>query len=200
MTWQILADAFVVAWTVTWWFVGRSTDGVIRSIAAPSRQAAKLAEEIRGQTEDVASHVAGIPFVGKDLRQPFHSMAGTLDALGASAKSQAATIEQTATVVGVLTFLIPVALMLAIWLPRRLAFARRAAEVSSLIETVDGTDLLAMRALATQPVGDLRTVGADPVASWRAGDPHTLAALAELELIRSGVQRRRKRVTGSPTR
>ena len=32
LTRQILADLFVVAWGITWWWVGRFTDGVIRAL------------------------------------------------------------------------------------------------------------------------------------------------------------------------
>lgn len=192
LTRQIIADVFVLLWTIGWWFAGRFTDGVIRAIAEPSRQAGRLAEDLRAQAADAASQAAGIPIVGDGLRQPFDGMAGTLEDLSASAAGQVAALEQAATVAGVLVFVVPVALMLVIWLPRRLAFARRAAEVAALVETADGTDLLALRALATQPIVELRAIGADPVASWRAGDPRAMAALAELELVRAGVWRRRK--------
>ncbi|QIK72783.1 hypothetical protein G7070_11500 [Propioniciclava coleopterorum] len=189
---QIAADAFVLLWCVAWWFAGRLTDGVIRAVAEPSRQAAGLAEDLRRQAADAANQAAGIPLVGDGLRQPLDGMAGTLGDLAASASGQVAAIEQTATVAGALAFVIPVAIILILWVPRRLAFARRAAEVRALVDTADGTDLLALRALATQPIDELRSIGADPVAAWRAGDPHAMAALAELELVRAGVRRRRR--------
>lgn len=190
LTRQILADLFVVAWGITWWWVGRFTDGVIRAVAEPSRQAGRLADDLRTQTADVANQAAGIPWVGGGLRQPFDGMSGTLHDLSASAATQVAAIEQTATVAGALAFVIPVALMIVIWLPRRIAFARRAAEVTALAGTVGGTDLLALRALATQPVGALRSIGPDPVGAWRTGEPAALAALADLELARAGVRSR----------
>lgn len=189
---QIIADLFVVLWCVAWWFAGRLTDGVIRAVAEPSRQAAKLAEDLRKQTADAANQAAGIPLVGDGLRQPLDGMAGTLNDLGRAAAGQVAAIEQTAAVAGALAFVIPVALMIVIWLPRRLAFARRASEVAKLVETADGNDLLALRALANRPIDELRSIGADPVASWRAGDPGAMTALAELELISAGVRRRKR--------
>lgn len=190
LTRQVIADVFVLAWGIGWWFVGRFTDGVIRAVAEPSRQAGRLAEDLRAQTADVANQAAGIPLVGDDLRQPFDGMAATLNDLAGSASAQVTAIEQTATVAGVLAFAIPVALMIVIWLPRRLAFARRIAEVSALADTVDGTDLLALRALTSQPLDALHSVALDPVAAWRTGDPDALTALAELELARAGVRRR----------
>ena len=192
LTRQIIADVFVVLWGVAWWVAGRFTDGVIRAVAEPSRQAARLAEDLRRQTADAANQAAGIPLVGDGLRQPLDGMAGTLNDLGQTAAGQVAAIEQTAAVAGALAFVIPVALMLVIWLPRRLAFARRAGEVAALVETADGTDLLALRALANRPIEELRSIGTDPVASWRAGDPGAMTALAELELISAGVRRRRR--------
>lgn len=192
LTRQIIADVFVLCWCVGWWFVGRFTDGVIRAVAEPSRQAGRLAEDLGRQTADAAHQAAGIPLVGDGLRQPLDGMTGTLNDLHQAAIGQVAAIEQTALVAGALAFVIPVALMIVIWLPRRLAFARRAGEVAALVETADGTDLLALRALANRPIDELRSIGTDPVASWRVGDPRATAALAELELISAGVRRRRR--------
>jgi hypothetical protein len=51
-----------------------------------------------------------------------------------------------------------------------------------------GRDLLALRALATQPLG--RLVALDPhiAAAWRRGDPEAVGKLASLELGSLGLR------------
>ena len=51
-----------------------------------------------------------------------------------------------------------------------------------------GRDLLALRALARQPLRRLVTMGPDLANGWRDGDPATLDALAALELRSLGLR------------
>jgi hypothetical protein len=57
-----------------------------------------------------------------------------------------------------------------------------------LRESSAGIDLLALRALARQPIGALLRMKDAPVTGWRRQDPDVVAALAALELRRLGVQ------------
>jgi hypothetical protein len=186
---QIAADAFAVAWTATWWFVGRAVDGTIRALAAPARQAAQTASDLQRQLLDAAAQAASIPFVGDGLRQPFEAMAGSVNSLAASATTQATAVEGTATMVGLVIFLIPALSLVAVWLPARLRFATRARELRALASDPQGTELLALRALTHTSLARLASIGPDPVAAWRSGDPETLRRLAALELKRAGVSR-----------
>ena len=72
------------------------------------------------------------------------------------------------------------------WLPLRL-WIRRASVGSALRTGSAGRDLLALRALARQPLRRLRAIHPDPVSAWRAGDTSTLDALAGLELRTLGL-------------
>lgn len=185
----MVADLFVLTWLAAWWWAGRLTDAVVRAIAEPGRQAARLGADVETQLGAVATQAGGVPMVGDGLRQPFERLATTVDDLVASADAQVASIEQAATVAGWVVFLIPALLMVAVWWPRRLAFARRARETLRLAGSREGVQLLALRALVTQSLGDLTVVASDPVAGWRAGDAATVARLAELELAAAGVGR-----------
>jgi hypothetical protein len=49
--------------------------------------------------------------------------------------------------------------------------------------------LLALRALANQPLRALTRVSDDPVGAWRDGDPAVLRELADLELRDLGLRR-----------
>lgn len=188
---QLGSDAFVVAWALLWWLLGRFTDTTIRAIAEPARQTATITADLRRQVTDAASQAGGVPVVGDGLRQPFDAMANSLRDLGASAAASVAPIELTATVAGVLTTLVPIALVVLSWLPRRVRFALRAAELNDLAATPGGTELLALRALATQPLSEVRAITPDAVAAWRSGDPEVTRRLADLELASAGLVRRR---------
>lgn len=190
LVWQILADVFVLAWTVAWWNLGRLVDATIHALAEPSRQVAAASQGLSSQLAEAGRSAAELPLVGDHLREPFDDMAGQVNGISEAAHQQVAGLEQAATLGGLLIFAIPVLLMVALWLPRRIRFAVRARDTLAALNSPNGTDLLALRALSSQPLSDLTSVAADPVRAWRLGDAHALARLADLELISAGVARR----------
>ena len=192
MFWQVVADVFVASWLVTWWFLGRFVERLVRAIADPARQAAQLGTDVEQQLADVASRAGGVPVVGGGLSRPFTHLAGSVDEITRHAEAQVAAIDRAAFFLGWVVFLIPVVLMVAVWLPRRLRFARQAGATLALTSSAAGTQLLALRALVTQPLTQLQAVASDPVEQWRRGDPDTVEKLAALELARAGVTRPRR--------
>ncbi len=192
MVGQIGADASVVVWAFAWWFVGRGVHVAVELLAVPSREIGNALRGLKGQVASAADRTGDVPYVGPEIRRPFDDMAGSLDSMIASTDGQVTSILQVATWAGWLTFLIPVLTVLLLWLPVRLRFVSRARATDALVGPAGGTDLLALRALATQPIAKLRAISSDPVADWRAGDPHVIAALSELELRRAGLSGRRR--------
>ena len=69
-----------------------------------------------------------------------------------SANNQVESIERLALVVGWLVFLIPVALVVALWLPRRVRFYRQARASQEFLDSSADLDLFALRAMASQPL------------------------------------------------
>jgi hypothetical protein len=65
---------------------------------------------------------------------------------------------------------------------------RRAGAAAALRAAPAGRDLLALRALATQPLRRLAALGPDVAESWRRGDDTTVDALAALELRGLGMR------------
>jgi hypothetical protein len=88
---------------------------------------------------------------------------------------------------------VPLGLVLFLWLPLRLRWMRRAGVISGLRDEPAGRDLLALRALAGQPLNRLAKLGPDIAQSWRNGDAEAVDALAELELRRLGLRPARPR-------
>lgn len=194
---QVLSDLFVVAWTAAWWSVGRLVDAAIRALAEPARQTATVTSALKRQVADAAAQAGSLAMVGDGLRQPFDGIAGNLDGIVAAANAQVASLEQAATVAGAVVFLVPVALLVARWLPARLRFARHARTTLALLNAPGGTELLALRALTRRSLPELKAAASDPVGAWRRGDPDALARLADLELASAGVKRP---AAGRPTR
>ncbi len=184
---QLLGDALVLAWVVGWAVVGVLVDRTVSLLAGPVREMARTAEQIAGSFSDAAGQASQVPGLGDQLRRPFDSASGSLGELVASAERQVAVIERVATLAGWLAFVVPVAVVLALWLPRRIRFHRRAKAAQAFLDSGADLDLFALRALALQPMHVLAGISADPVRAWRAGDRAVVARLAELELRRSGL-------------
>ena len=64
----------------------------------------------------------------------------------------------------------PLGLVLFGWLPLRVRWMRRAGSAAKLAAGPAGRDLLALRALATQPLGRLTRIDPDVAEAWRRGD------------------------------
>lgn len=186
LTRQIGADAFVLCWTIAWWFTGRATDAMIRALADPSRATENAARSMQAGFQQAAGNLETVPWAGPALRQPFDEAAAGLQQVVDAAHQQVVGLEQTATLVGALAFLIPVTIVLAIWLPQRVRFVLNSAAAARFIDAQPDLDLLALRAMATQPFHQLAGISADPLAAWRAGDRAVIDQLAELELRRNG--------------
>jgi hypothetical protein len=88
--------------------------------------------------------------------------------------------------VGLLVF--PLGLVLLVWLPLRVRFIRRAGAAAALRASPAGRDLLALRALAKQPLPELTRIHPDVAEAWRRGDDSTVDALAALELRSLGLR------------
>ena len=75
-----------------------------------------------------------------------------------------------------------------VWLPLRIRWMRRAGSAKRLRNATAGRDLLALRALATQPLGKLVKIDPEIAALWRKGDKQAVEALASLELRSLGLR------------
>ncbi|MVA77093.1 hypothetical protein GC722_13815 [Auraticoccus sp. F435] len=184
---QLGADLFVLVWAVAWWSAGRFLDSAVSALAGPARQTEQATAELVGSFRDAARSAGQVPGVGGELRTPLDAAAERLTQLSAAARGQAVQIERLADLVGVLVFLIPVAVVVAVWLPRRLRFAARSRAARRLVDSPADLDLFALRAMATLPLDQLARISDDPVAAWRAGDREVIAALADTALRREGL-------------
>jgi hypothetical protein len=142
-----------------------------------------------GGLADAGNQVHRVPVGGDALAAPFNRAADGARSIAAAGRQQVEIAHDMAWILALLLLAVPVALVLLGWLPWRLRWIRRASSASGLRRYPPGQDLLALRALANQPLRRLSTVDEDPVAAWRRGDTAVVAALAGLELRRLGLRR-----------
>jgi len=185
---QVSADLFVLAWGVGWWLLSRLAARVVLGVAAPARQTASTAGRISAQFRDASGQVAQLPGVGTQLRRPFDSAAGSFSDLVATADQQVASIERLAHLLGWLVFLVPVALLLAFWLPRRLGYVVASRAGQRYVDSGADLDLFALRSLVMQPTHVLADISLDPARAWRQGDATVISKLADVELRRNGLR------------
>ncbi|MFJ4711715.1 hypothetical protein [Streptomyces sp. NPDC088785] len=169
---QIIGDGAALLWVAGW------------------SAAAVLAHRFLGHATRPAPAGARLGLPG-----PLHGVARAGDRIVSAAPDGAGPLRVLVLLAAVAVFVVPVGLLCALWLPRRIRWVRRAAAARDLADSEDGRELLALRALL-RPLDEVgRTADALPgttpgslAEGWREGDPATLDALAEAELIRLGLR------------
>ncbi|HEY5820870.1 MAG TPA: hypothetical protein VIT20_02760 [Propionibacteriaceae bacterium] len=185
---QVVGDLFVLGWAVVWGLAGLFVQQTIAVLAGPARETARTATRLSGDFTDAATQASKVPGVGDQLRRPFDAASETLGSVITAANNQVDSIQRLAVIMGWLVFLIPVAVVVAFWLPRRIRFYRQARAAQVFIDSNADLDLFALRAMSLQPMHVLAAVSDDPVTAWRTGDRAVINQLAELELRRSGLR------------
>lgn len=185
---QVLADVSVAVWCAVWLLVGVAVHQAVSSLVGPTRALAGGADRTAAQLDRGGDGVARVPLVGEEAAAPFRAAAGSVSDIATQTAEIADTVGSLAVLLAVLVPLAPVCLVLALWLPARLRYARRAGAARALVDAGADPQLFALRALTTQPLPRLAAVSADPVGDWRRGDPVVTARLAGLELQRLGLR------------
>ena len=137
---------------------------------------------------EVGDNLAGVPLIGGSIRGPFDAASdagGTLADAGVRWQNGVANLANTVgwTVAVLVLFIVALAWVL----PRTRGVIHRS-RVARLAATPSSMDLLAIRALATQPAHVVADVDPQVVAAWRRGDPAVIHRLAALELQASGIK------------
>lgn len=190
LTRQVSVDLFVLLWVLVSWAAARIATASIKTVAAPSEFAEQRLKELSQTLTDSAKKIGEVPIVGESLSSPITDIGADVSSLQAGAAEQVTAINQTASTIGWLVFLLPVATVLLLWLPWRLRFIRSATSVARLQDSPNARELLAWRALSTAPLPMLQQISLDPLGRLRAGDQRVIDELAALEANRHGVRYR----------
>jgi hypothetical protein len=189
---QLAGDLLVLAWIAAWAFAGRSLYLLVEKLAAPGRAVERAGANFASDAGEIQQKVARIPVVGDQLRDPFGRLGGVGRTLADAGVTQQQVVHDLALWLGVLVAAVPVAALLVMWLPGRVAWAREAGAASRLRMGGADLELFALRAVANRSLRELYRVTPDPAGALRARDYADLAAL-ELRALGLRTEPRRRR-------
>lgn len=185
---QIIADAAAVVWSAIWIWAAITLYHLVQQLAVPGRKLESAGTSLAADLAEAQSRAGRIPVVGDQVGAPFGSAANAANTIAEAGRDQQSAIGDLATVLAWLTAGIPVLMALALWLPLRLSWIRAASVAAKVRRHEGGSELLALRALATAPLRRLASLDSTVVAGWRTGDPQAIDQLAALELRRLGLR------------
>ncbi len=185
---QLLADALVIAWISAGIWIADWIRDRAASLAEAGRTLEQTGTDLSDRFADAGDQARKAPGVGRIIAAPFESGADAADALVRAGQTYQDAIEGVGTVLAAVVLVVTLFVVLVGWLPPRARWIRRASAATRLRAEPAGRDLLALRALTSQPLRRLRRVADDPAGGWRAGDPAALEALAALELSSVGLR------------
>ena len=195
---QVTGDLLLLVWIWAWLEIAGVVHDSVAALAEPGEQLQGAASGLAGQLRGAGDAVAGVPLVGEEIRSPFDGAGDAADRIAAAGQAQADAVASLAFWLTLAVALIPVLLALAVHLPRRLRFARRASAGARLVDSAADVDLFALRALTHQPLHRIARISDDPLRAFESRDPEVLRRLAALELADAGLAPRSARAL--PTR
>lgn len=190
---QVVTDLIVVIWVYAWVRAGLWVHGMVLKLGVPGQKLESAGSGIADNLADAGSKVGRVPLVGDQLTKPFNGAAGAARSIADAGRQQQEIVGNLAVILALMAVALPLAIVLFVWLPRRLRWMRRAGVAGAVRDRPAGRDLLALRALASRPLDELAALGPDIAQSWRNGDAAAVDALAELELRRLGLRSRGRR-------
>lgn len=185
---QIAADVIAAFALLCCYWVGTTVHDLTAELAAPGRSLESGGAALAERMTDAGAAASDVPLVGDSLREPFDQASEAGRSIEEAGVKQQEVVETLALTLGWVTGGIPALVVLVLWVPKRLRFARRAGYAQQLVRSGAGLDVFAFRALARQPISKLAKLSKDPAAGWRDHDPEVIEALAALELGRLGLR------------
>ena len=193
---QVAGDLFLVLWIWLWVSIADSVRDATLGLAKPGRQIDESATGLAGRLRDAGESISGVPLVGDDVQKPFEGAGGAADNLASAGRAQVEAVQTLAFWLGIAVALIPILIALAVYLPPRIRFVRRATAGKRFLDSAADLDLFALRAMTNQPLHVLARVSDDPAGGWRDRDPDVVRQLAQLELRDCGLHAPRELVGG----
>ena len=185
---QLLTDLLVVVWVYAAIRFARWLYDLVEKLAVPGRKLEGAGAGLADNLADAGGKVGRVPLVGDELTGPFTKAADAARVVAEAGRDQQELVGQLALALSIAVLVFPLGLVLFGWLPLRLRWMRRAASAKALAVAPAGRDLLALRALANQPLRQLTKIDPDVAEAWRRGDDATVDRLAALELRRLGLR------------
>jgi hypothetical protein len=187
---QVVGDLVVLAWVVLWIWLSQVVHDATMELAVPGRKIDAAGTAMADGLRDAGSTVGEIPLVGDGASRPFDGAGGSADELAEAGRAQVAAVETLAFWLALAVALIPILIALAVYVPPRVRFVRRAGAGQRFLDSAADLDLFALRAMTNQPLHVLARISPDPAGAWRARDRSVIHRLAALELRDVGLAMR----------
>lgn len=187
-TLQVTGDVLMLVWVLLWVWVGRLVHDITMLLAAPGRALESAGGGFADRMKDAARSVDNLPVLNDRVATPFDNVAGAGDSIAGAGADLVSAVGKLALVLGVVTASVPIVIVGAFWLWRRIRFVRRAEAAQRFIDADVDLDLFALRAMASQPMERIAAISPDPSGAWRRGDRDVIRRLAELELRDCGLR------------
>lgn len=185
---QFVTDLLALAWVYLWVRAGMWLHDLVQKLAVPGQKLEGAGASLADNLADAGGKIGRVPIVGDELTDPFTRAAEAARSMSDAGRDQQDLVGDLALVLGLVIAAFPIALVVLVWLPLRVRWMRRAGAAAALRSAPAGRDLLALRALATQPLSKLTKINPDVAEAWRQGDQTTVDALATLELRALGLR------------
>jgi hypothetical protein len=184
---QLAADLLALAWISTWSWLSFQVYGWVDRLGASGVKIQNSGEGLAANITATAEKLHHLPVVGGQVSAPLNRAAAAARSVATAGQGEQHLVHNLAVLFVVVILLGPVALGILSWLPRRIRWALAASTAARLRQHPAGIDLLAMRALANQPLRRLAALDIDQLTAWRGGQPAAAHALARLELRQLGL-------------
>lgn len=188
---QVLADLLTVAWIAGWVLLGRFVHEMVSALAVPGEKMDDAGTSLSAKMLEAAGKVDDLPLVKDGIAVPFEGAAKAADQLRAAGEAQVEAVSSIALGLAIAVVVVPVLMWLMVYVPLRWRFIRNATSTQRFLEGGTAADLVALRAMSTQPLHKLVKISDDPVRAWREGDVDVVTRLAALELKSVGLSAKR---------
>ncbi|WP_410674030.1 hypothetical protein [Amycolatopsis sp. cmx-4-68] len=184
---QLVSDLLALLLVVIAVWLGTSVYDEVMKLRAPGDGLVDAGTGLRGTFDSAANSAGGLPLIGDALAKALHGGSDAGTKLADAGRWQIEAVENLAWWMAAIIIALPVLALVVTWLPLRWNFTRRATAAARLRALGDeGLDLLALRALTTQPLRRLAGVG-EVATGWRQRDRDVIEELAGRELARHGL-------------
>ena len=176
----IAKDVAAVLLIVLFAWAGLKVHGTVTDLNTISRGVQDAGTSVQTGFADVASAVSSVPLVGGQLQEGLAKAGGATGGNVVEAgKAGEQAVDDTARILGWVTFLLPTLTLLVVIVPRRIRQVRRLTDAQRVLAPVVGAErhrLLAMRAAFGMEWADLEPFAPDPLADLEAGRHDGLVA------------------------
>ena len=150
------------------------------ALLEPVRRLAAIAAETADNLTATATTVSTAPLVGNDLASLLRQLSEQLHVAAGQAGTWIHWAGILAALAGCVTFAIPVSVRLLPWIAQKRSDRSWRKQTRALLETPQGTRLLAWRAAMLAPPSAVTEISSDPIRALESGDQVVMRQLALL--------------------